>query len=204
MSLVRFGYCLPGGAICSQQFVYEWDEAGRLSDARRWDAISPGPPAAIPEGPANAELQYTYDASDDRTMKTSIGTGSGGDNSYTAYLLDSLELRRAAWQEGDYQDDATTEVVYLDAHGARLANLHYALEDEPSATSGGVLHVLMELPDHLGSTSIVIDHDTSELVEARSYLAYGDMESDYRPTRWASGLPPLSWTPRLARVCAQE
>lgn len=186
LSVVRFGASCLGGATCSQQFAYQWDEAGRLSDARRWDTNSPAPATTIPEGPASAELQYAYDANDGRTMKTSVGTGQGGVSAYTAYILDSLELRHAAWLEGNYQDDVTTEVVYLAAHKVRLANLHYALEDEPSAMSGGVLHVLMELPDHLGSASIVIDHDTSELVEARSHLGYGEAESDYRPTRWAS------------------
>jgi RHS repeat-associated protein len=50
----------------------------------------------------------------------------------------------------------------------------------------GRLHVLLELPDHLGSTSIVVDKETSELVEASAYLAYGGADSDYRPDRWKS------------------
>ena len=44
----------------------------------------------------------------------------------------------------------------------------------------------LELPDHLGSTCIVIDKDTSELVERSTYLPYGGTESEYRPERWAS------------------
>ncbi|MGH7282822.1 MAG: RHS repeat-associated core domain-containing protein [Polyangiaceae bacterium] len=44
--------------------------------------------------------------------------------------------------------------------------------------------MFLELPDQLGSTSIVVDKDTSELVEAASYQAYGAPESDYRPDRW--------------------
>jgi hypothetical protein len=37
------------------------------------------------------------------------------------------------------------------------------------------------MPDHLGSTSIVVDGATSEVVERGTYMAYGQAESDYRP-----------------------
>ena len=37
MVVVRGGPCLPTGANCSQQFFYDWDEVGRLVEARRWD-----------------------------------------------------------------------------------------------------------------------------------------------------------------------
>jgi RHS repeat-associated protein len=43
---------------------------------------------------------------------------------------------------------------------------------------------LFELGDHLGSTSVVLDKATSELVEASTYQGYGAKESDYRPDRW--------------------
>ena len=46
------------------------------------------------------------------------------------------------------------------------------------------LHVFFELGDHLGSTSVVLDKATSELVEKSTYEAYGSTESDYRPERW--------------------
>ena len=44
--------------------------------------------------------------------------------------------------------------------------------------------MLLELADHLGSTSIVIDSATGELVERNSFYPYGSAESDYRPGRW--------------------
>jgi RHS repeat-associated protein len=138
----------------------------------------------VPTTTPSAELRYAYDASDDRTLKMAVST-TGAADSYTGYVFDSLELRHTTWNGADYAQNPSTEVAYLDAHGVRLARLHYALEDEPSAASGR-LHVLMDLADDLGSTSVVVDHDTSELVEARGYLAYGDAESDYRPERWAS------------------
>jgi RHS repeat-associated protein len=46
------------------------------------------------------------------------------------------------------------------------------------------IHVLFELGDHLGSSAVVLDHDTGELVERSSFYAYGATEGDYRPDRW--------------------
>jgi RHS repeat-associated protein len=46
------------------------------------------------------------------------------------------------------------------------------------------LHVLLELPDHLDSTSIVVDKDTGELVERTTYMANGEVDSDLRLKRW--------------------
>src|SRR5690606_21031097 len=48
------------------------------------------------------------------------------------------------------------------------------------------LHVFFELGDHLGSTSVVLDKATGELVERATFQAYGGTESDYRPGRWAN------------------
>jgi RHS repeat-associated protein len=50
---------------------------------------------------------------------------------------------------------------------------------------GGQAHVFFELGDHLGSTSVVLDQATGELVERSTFQAYGGAESDYRPSRWA-------------------
>jgi RHS repeat-associated protein len=44
--------------------------------------------------------------------------------------------------------------------------------------------VLFEIGDHLGSTGIVIEKATGELVEQTTYTPYGATESDYRPLRW--------------------
>ncbi len=101
-------------------------------------------------------------------------------------LQQSLELRRAQWVEGDYEVTATTEVAYLFANGVRLARLAYEPDDEIPVLGGDKLHVFFELGDHLGSTSAAIDKATGELVERRTYEAYGSTESDYRPERWGS------------------
>jgi RHS repeat-associated protein len=52
--------------------------------------------------------------------------------------------------------------------------------------NGSAVHVLLEVHDQLGSTDIVIDHDTGELAERMGYMAYGQADSDYRPARWDS------------------
>jgi RHS repeat-associated protein len=76
-------------------------------------------------------------------------------------------------------------VPYLGAHGVTLARLVY--DDASVPTVGGAhLHVFFELGDQLGSTSVVLDQATSELVERSTFEGYGATDSDYRPTRWKS------------------
>ena len=81
------------------------------------------------------------------------------------------------------------------ANGVRLARLAYEGTSEvPEVTPGtgagqvnasvSQVHVFFELGDHLGSTSVVLDKATSELVERSTFQSYGATESDYRPGRW--------------------
>jgi RHS repeat-associated protein len=116
MNVVRYGPCLPTGANCTQSYVYTWDEVGRLVQASRWDSASTTGAAAV-------QLQYAYDASDGRVLKTA--TDPSGNSVYDAYIFHSLELRRTTFAGGDYQRTPMTEVPYLSAHGVRLARLHY-------------------------------------------------------------------------------
>ena len=175
------------GWSCSQLFDYAWDEVGRLDRARRWDmSLPPKATDPLPSSKPAVELLYAYDASDMRVLKTAVASG---DELYTAYVFDSLELRRTVWRESsvdpdlsDYDDEKFTEVPYLAAHGVRLARLSYGDDGAP----GTDLHVFIELADHLGSNGIVIDKATGELVERTTYQAYGATESDYRPARWNS------------------
>jgi RHS repeat-associated protein len=106
------------------------------------------------------------------------------------YPYETLEVRGTsnyidpgAFTESTLSSD--NEVPYLVAHGVRLARVHYevATKGEPRVGTAG-LHVLFELGDHLGSTSVVLDKATSELVEASTYQGYGAKASDYRPDRW--------------------
>ena len=194
MKLRRAGSCLPAGAECSQRFDYEWDEVGRLVRARRWDLLEQdygsedldGSPPALP--PA-ADLRYQYDATDRRVIKQAVD-GAGGERS-AVYVFDTLELRGAAFvagappDPGDYALAADTEVPYLLANGSRVARVHFEDTGVPMIT-GSARHVLLELSDHLGSTSVVLDKETGELVERTTFQVFGASESDYRPDRWES------------------
>src|SRR6185369_16888051 len=111
----------------------------------------------LPSGTPAVELRYTYDASDSRVLKTAVDASAN--ELHTVYVFGSLELRRATFASGDFTDTKDTEVAYLFAHGVRLARLHYSEDSLPTLTSGK-LHVLLELPDHLGSSSIVLDKET--------------------------------------------
>ncbi len=203
LTVRRDGACLPVGATCAQHFAYAWDELGRLAHARRWDVNAAEADAFIAEAPSleetaalgtpAADLHYVYDSSDQRRLKRA--TDAEGETRHTAYVFASLELRQTSWGEAseqngapaDYTRDEQTEVVYLFAHGVRLARL--ALDPALPRTSGGSAtepHVFLELGDHLGSTAAVLDLATSELAERTTYLAYGATDSDYRPERWGA------------------
>ncbi len=185
LAVQRSGPCLPTGAKCHQRFVYEWDEVGRLSRARRWDLTSAGVASdPVPSGTPAAELRYQYDGGDQRTLKTSVD--STGAERHTLYVLGSVEVRRAEFVSGEYTLGPYTVVPYLFAHGVRLARLAWEDSDAPSipTLTNPRLHVFFELGDHLGSSSTVLDKDTSELVEKSTYQPGGGAESDYRPGRW--------------------
>jgi len=188
LAVQRNGPCLPVGAQCSQRFAYDWDEVGRLVQARRWDVASAGAATdPVPAAVASADLVYAYDSSNQRVIKTAAD--ALGDLRYTVFVFGSLELRRAEWVADpgnpgsyDYDDSAGTEVPYLAAHGERLARVEYDTSDP--AIGSSAVHVMLEMQDHLGSTGIVVDLATGELVERTTYQPFGATESDYRPARW--------------------
>jgi RHS repeat-associated protein len=196
----RNGDCTTN--VCTHRYHYQWDEVGRMVSARRFDgehnlgtdtselalmsqngALSPG-----------AHLEFAYDSDDLRVRKTSVVEGV-----HTLYVFDSLELRQTEWYTSgngvsQYVHHQLTEVPYLFANGVRLARVAYVPNQstpeipfsglEPAPITGGQLSVLFTLGDHLGSTSVVLDKATSELVEKTTYQAYGTTESDYRPASW--------------------
>jgi RHS repeat-associated protein len=138
------------------------------------------PPAGTPA----AHLRYGYDAKDARVLKTALGAAPGDDRS-TLYVFPSLEIRRAHFVGNDYERSADTEVPYLMAHGARLGRVAWEPSQVP-ILSPGRTHVFLELGDRMGSTAVVLDKATGELVERSTYEGYGSVESDYRPDRWDS------------------
>jgi RHS repeat-associated protein len=154
--------------------------------ARRWDVTAANINTAISSlGTMSAEAINTFDASDERAIEQTYGPGGTKQN---VYVFDSLELRRTeAVTTGsppvtDYPLDKWTEVPYLFVSGQRLARIAY--HDTDPEIGGNETHVFLELGDHLGSTSAVLDKVTGELVEKATWQPYGAAESDYRSSRW--------------------
>jgi RHS repeat-associated protein len=198
LGVVRRGTCLGSTAGCTQQYAYDWDEVGRLVRARRWDSTATAVDLnVIPAGTPAAELRYRYDANDNRVIKRAYV--SEASQLHTLYVFDSLDIRRTTFSGGAYTINESTQVPYLNAHGMKLARLHYEpvtravpqvsglSSSNPGwfGTVGSTLHVMLRLTDHLGSTATVIDKASGELVEKASFQAYGARESDYRASRWA-------------------
>ena len=192
MDVDRDGTCLPSVLGCSQTFLYEWDELGRLTRARRYDFTNLDadfPPIITIFNVPAIDLKYRYDSSDQRVIKSALPASLA--ERHTVYIFPTLELRRAQYGtafgsggQADYERVKETEVPYLMANGVRLARVVY----QEGLTVGvpGTLRVFLEMGDHLGSTSTVIDLATSEVVERSTYTVLGGPDSDYRPARWKS------------------
>lgn len=196
----RDGPCLPTAASCWQRFRYEWNEIGQLARARRWDLTTAERTAngtmasPLPTRAPDAELRFAYDAGGNRTLKTAVD--AAGVQRHTVYIFGGLELRSTSWDTAasplDYDQSPDKVQLRLPA-GIATARIMYSNEDLPTLTSGH-LHVLLELADHIGSSTFVIDRATGELVEAATYQAYGAAESDYRPGRWSEFREPYRFS----------
>jgi RHS repeat-associated protein len=163
-------------------FELLFDEVGRLARAVRED----------PSGTMVAE-SYTYDAQGERVVIDKTPAYSLPDV-YTVNVFDSLVLKNAEFPDanGDYERDTTTEQVYLSAAGQSLGRAFYATGLPAASTSD--IHVFLNMGDALGSTSFVVDQGTGEVVESSTYLAYGAVDSDYRPTRWQQPREDVRYT----------
>src|SRR5262249_10178890 len=126
-----------------------------------------------------------------RIVKTAVDRN--GNEVHTVTVSPSLELRSTTWEAGDYTMDATTTSVVVSGAGVQARVVVHSPGDVPTVTSGNQ-HLFLELSGQLGSTAIVIDHATGELVEYATYHAYGSVESDYRPTRWGSFREPRKFS----------
>jgi RHS repeat-associated protein len=171
------------GSNVSNLYEYGWDEVGRLASATRYDEVT---------GKLVQE-QFTYTAGGQRVVTSRTDAQPA---QYTVQVFETLALRDATFSGTAYQDDETTEHVYLPG-----AHVFYDTKGLPAAPCSsaatracGRVHVYLEASDGLGSTSFVIDQGTSELVERATYLPYGNVESDFRPLRWGGHRESVRYT----------
>ena len=156
----------------------------------------------LPTTNPDADVQFVYDSAGVRVLRASstYGSADGTNTAYTVNIFPSLRLADTTFGQtnttGDYDRSENTDEVSLVAAGQAFGRVVYAPADPMvlSSTVAAGTHVFLELTDHLGSTSTVIDQATSELVERTTYSAFGRVESDYRPARWNNFREPFKFT----------
>jgi RHS repeat-associated protein len=189
------------GSRCAQWFAYDWDEVGQLSRARRWDFASvlpilppgkvpsdPGPGGVVGQAPA-WDLRYAYSMGV-RVIKSAADPS--GTAHHTVDVFDTLRLNDVVFQANGYERSRDSMEVFL--AGGRARVFYDWTGSLPRAPGEGPVRVYLNIGDHLGSSTVVIDRGTSELVERTTHRAYGALESDFRPERWGSAREPYKFT----------
>jgi len=166
---------------------------GQLSRARRWDYAGSTIPASepvYPNVPASTpawDLHFAY-SQGHRVLKSA--SQDGGEALHTAEIFGTLRLSQSEVHAGteDYKREAIHEHVYLGGVGRLVV--------DPSLPAPGAApdskHVFFQAGDHLGSTAVVFDNQTGEVVERTTFQALGGVESDYRPARWGRSVRTTS------------
>ncbi len=176
-------------------YQYFWDELGQLAIAQRV-AIVRVPPGVFHQVVEAAET-FTNGASGQRVL-TELTVGNAAPT-YSATVFPSLRLEGTSFPDanGDYARTPPTQTVVLASGGMRLGRVVYSGSDPPLSSDPRKVfsqHVFLEIGDHLGSTSFVIDQATSEVVERPTYQAYGAAESDFRTPRWSNFRESVRYT----------
>ena len=184
-NMVELGIARPAscdyGQSCSQGYNYAWDEIGQLASARRWD-MPLNPSVSTPTW----ELEYAYSGGQ-RVLKHA--RGPAGEDDFTVEVFDSLRVENTAFDGLDYIRAPDTETLRL----AGIGRVQYQRGEAPDGTSNRV-RLFLNVGDHLGSSSFVIDHATGEIVQKTTYNAYGAVDNDYRPERWGAHREPYQFT----------
>jgi RHS repeat-associated protein len=170
----------PCTVPCQEEFFYTWDEVGNLSGATRRESSGQITNTV-------AQTSYSYDASGNRLLTTRLDPVLN-QTLHRAAVFNSLRLENATFPDpgGNYERSSATENVYLTSNGATLAHVLYDNQSNLPTGPAGRVHVSFGFSDYLGSTSVVIDRDTGELMERSTYHGFGAPESDYRPDRWGN------------------
>ena len=141
------------------------------------DPTTPRYPVAPTGNPAYA-LTYAYSGGQ-RVLKTS--KNAANEEVLTLEVFGSRRVERTTYTDGDFVRTADNESLYLGS----LGRVMYGSTSLPGASEGRT-RLLLQIGDGLGSTSVTLDHRTSEVVEKTTYDANGNTESDYRPSRWSA------------------
>ncbi|EWY36283.1 hypothetical protein N825_28850 [Skermanella stibiiresistens SB22] len=178
---------------CSLWFVYDYDEAGELVRARRWDVLGSLPaelsPSSPPTGDPAWDLSFAYTAGN-RVLKSA--KGPGGIARHTLEPFDTLRIGPVEFlASGDYDDNpeqvrlriGTLAALHTGGLGGS-AEAFLSRGNLPTPQGSPPFKVFLRIGDRLGSTAAMMDKATGEVVERRTYDAYGAVEADYRPGRW--------------------
>lgn len=196
LKLERSGSCPTGTADqCAQWFAYDWDEVGQLARARRWDfdgnTLPPqAAPDALPTEKPSWDLTYAYS----QGMRVRKSVGDAADiTKHTLEVFDTLRIEQAPFNsvDGDYKARRYNVHVYPGGMAHAFWDADGTL---PHQSSNSAIAMHLVVGDHLGSSSVVINHATSELVERTTYQPYGAVESDYRPAKWKAFREPYKFT----------
>ena len=125
--------------------------------------------------------QVTAEASEDHHLVRLVARWAPDDSNTFQRLVFEKTAR------GGYNSHIETAPLSASSKlaGGTIRSSLFAATDEaglPAYT--GETRVFFEFADHLGSANTVVDKRTGELVEKRTYTAYGSIESDHRQDRW--------------------
>jgi RHS repeat-associated protein len=184
LKINRTGDCPTGIANqCAQWFAYDWDEVGQLARARRWDfdgnALPPqATKNALPAEKPSWDLTYAY-SQGARVRKSA--TDAAGVARHTLEIFDTLRIQQAPFNATDGNYKVKRDNVH--AYPGGMAHVFWDSEGQlPHQAPDSLITMNLIMGDHLGSSSVVINHANSGLAERTTYLPYGAVESDYRPT----------------------
>jgi len=196
LKINRLGNCPTGAASqCAQWFAYDWDEVGQLARARRWDfdgnAVSPqASPDALPAEKPSWDLSYAY--SQGARVRKSVADAAGVAR-HTLEVFPTLRVEQAAFNSSDGNYSVARYNVHAYAGG--MAHVFWDGTGQlPHQAPNSLITMHMVIGDHLGSSSVAINHATSELVERTTFQPYGAVESDYRPSKWKDFREPYKFT----------
>jgi len=197
MKIRRDGICAAGAVSqCAQSFAYDWDEVGHLSRARRWDFDgnsfpSQTPGASVPTTSPSWDVSYAY--SQGNRVRKSIAPADGAPARHTLTIFDTLRIDQADFKPSDGVYDTSRENMHVYV-GATAHAFWDAGGSLPHQAPGSAVTMHMVVGDHVGSSTVMINHATSEEVERTTYQPYGAVESDYRPPSWKSFREPYKFT----------